>query len=133
MSSLTLNLDIVELAWDNLLNDDHAETIAKAYPSHTLEVEYILEPGRPARIRADPNDSHPEELSDVEIMLDVKEEAGNIAVAIIVALPRGATSKMTDSLLHFRIGLEDYLDNWQNNVAPDLALAKEQDMAIEKQ
>ena len=38
MSQLTLNLDIAELAWNFLINDDHAETIANG-----LEIKELPE------------------------------------------------------------------------------------------
>ena len=124
MSQLILELDIAELAWENLLNDEHAEIIANAYPSHSLEVEYIYSAGRPAKMYESNGDpGYPEDPEEIEIILDAKEEAGNIAVAILVALPSGNVSKMTDSLFLFRLGLEDYLNNWQENIAPDLAAA----------
>jgi hypothetical protein len=121
MNSLSLQLDIAELAWNNLTEDDHAETIAKAYPSHDLEVEYIYEPGRPASIRADPGDSHPEEPEEVEIILNARDEAASIAVAIIGALPAGSVARMTDSLFNLRLGIADYLNKWIDNDASELA------------
>lgn len=125
---ISLEIEMSEFAWANLTNDDHAQLIADAYPSHTITASYDYSAATEAVLW--PNDrAQPGDGEEIEIHLDAKEEAEKIVAAIAKVVDM-TIYKMSDSLYQVLLGLIDFLDEWKDGEdAAELVRAAEQGRA----